>query len=90
MDPPWGRCRHLPQPGAIIRLVGAIPAEWTEQRRYVGTEILTETRMTVIDGMEGPPPRTRQITGIVDEDHPHRGKAGPTSVCRPRVLSKVA
>ena len=27
--------------------------EWTEQRRYMGTEILTKARLTVIDGEAG-------------------------------------
>ena len=46
-DPPPHRCRrHLPRPDALIRLVGAVLAEqhdeWTEQRRYLGLDILAK------------------------------------------------
>jgi transposase-like protein len=44
----------FPSRDSLIRLVGAVLAEqhdeWTEMRRYIGLEILRQSRLTVIDG----------------------------------------
>ena len=44
----------FPDRDSLIRLVGAVLAEqhdeWTEMRRYIGLEILRQSRLTVIDG----------------------------------------
>ena len=54
----------FPDRDALIRLVGAVLAEqhdeWTEGRRYLGLDVLSRSRLTVIsdpDTDETPPPR---------------------------------
>jgi len=44
----------FPDRASLVRLVGAVLAEqhdeWTEMRRYIGLEVLRQSRLTVIDG----------------------------------------
>jgi putative transposase len=58
----------FPNRASIIRLVGAVLAEqtdeWTEQRRYMGIEILTKARLSVIDG-QADTPTTEPATAAI-------------------------
>jgi putative transposase len=58
----------FPNRAAIIRLVGAVLAEqtdeWTEQRRYMGIEILAKARLTLIDGQADTPTTEPTPTAI--------------------------
>ena len=52
----------FPNRAAIIRLVGAVLAEqtdeWTESRRYMGLELLNRARLAALDGDPTDPPAT--------------------------------
>jgi putative transposase len=54
----------FPNRAAIIRLVGAVLAEqtdeWTEGRRYMGLELLNKARLTVLDGQPAEEPEPTQ------------------------------
>jgi putative transposase len=54
----------FPNRAAIIRLVGAVLAEqtdeWTEARRYMGLELLAKGRLAAIDAEHTDTPATTQ------------------------------
>jgi transposase-like protein len=58
----------FPNRAAIIRLVGAVLAEqtdeWTEQRRYMGIELLTKARLTLI-GDDTPADTTEPVPAAI-------------------------
>jgi putative transposase len=51
----------FPAPDSLIRLVGAVLAEqhdeWTEQRRYIGLDVLAKGRLTVVENTD-----TQEVT----------------------------
>ncbi len=54
----------FPDRAAIVRLVGAVlmeqTDEWTEARRYMGLECLAKARLRVIDGTTPDPAAEQQ------------------------------
>ena len=56
----------FPDRSAIIRLIGAVLAEqsdeWAEQRRYMGSEILGRCRLHLIEGETGPEAAPTSLT----------------------------
>ncbi len=81
----------FPNRAAIIRLVGAVLAEqtdeWTEQRRYMGIELLAKARLTLVD-TDPPADPTKPIPAAIAAEHQprspgdrllhhHRGRGPP-------------
>ena len=60
----------FPDRTSLIRLVGAVLAEqhdeWIEGRRYLGLDVLSRSRLTVLDGAAdaSPPTPTKEVTAI--------------------------
>ncbi len=54
----------FPNRAAVIRLIGAVLAEqtdeWTEARRYMGLELLAKARLAVLDGEHTDPSATTE------------------------------
>ena len=56
----------FPDRGGLIRLVGAVLAEqhdeWTEQRRYIGLDVLAKSRIRVVDEIPDAGPEQPEVT----------------------------
>ena len=71
----------FPDWAALIRLVGAVLAEqhdeWTEQRRYLGLDVLAKSRLSIVDGDPTAPE-------VMPERSAHNIRQQPIMRCRLR------